>query len=212
MLREGGTVFVTSQIVGFRPVTSHWNWLEVVERPVTLLDNLYGEIPSFVSVPPKFIAGFDIETSAEFGRDRDHSSIADRGFLGSFFSRHTQQYKLTHHTCCAACDPQKRLFFEEPLDSVVAQWWRFRLRNDVLVGVVHLRSTKPRALRLRSQQRKRTDETFSEAIDRLTGQTSLLGLSGLLTDEEAAEIRESLRERDDDSRRRLDRLSERLDS
>ena len=64
----------------------------------------------------------------------------------------------------------------------------------------------------RVRSRKHPDETFSEAIDRLTGQTSLLGLSGLLTDEEATEIRESLRERDDDSRQRLDRLSERLDS
>ena len=64
----------------------------------------------------------------------------------------------------------------------------------------------------RVRSRKHPDETFSEAIDRLTGEPSLLDLAGLLTTEEAAEIRESLRDTDDNSREGLDRLSERLDS
>lgn len=46
--------------------------------------------------------------------------------------------------------------------------------------------------RIRSQ--KRDDETFSEAIDRLTGGTSLLELEGTLSDEEADAAREAIRE------------------
>jgi len=57
-------------------------------------------------------------------------------------------------------DPQKRLFFEETLDSIVAQWRRLRLRDDVLVSVVYLRSAELRAFRLRSQQRKRAEDVF----------------------------------------------------
>jgi predicted CopG family antitoxin len=38
----------------------------------------------------------------------------------------------------------------------------------------------------RIRSRKRDDETFSEAIDRLTGDASLGDLAGTLTDEEAA--------------------------
>lgn len=63
----------------------------------------------------------------------------------------------------------------------------------------------------RIRDRKRPDETFSEAIDRLTGDPSLLGLSGVLDDEEAAEVREAIKKKDGASRERLDRLTERLD-
>ena len=43
---------------------------------------------------------------------------------------------------------------------------------------------------VRSQ--KRDDETFSEAIDRLTGGASLLDLEGTLEDEEAEDVREAI--------------------
>lgn len=46
--------------------------------------------------------------------------------------------------------------------------------------------------RVRSQ--KRDDETFSEAIDRLTGGASLLDLEGTLDDEEAEGVREAIEE------------------
>jgi predicted CopG family antitoxin len=46
--------------------------------------------------------------------------------------------------------------------------------------------------RVRSQ--KREDETFSEAIDRLTGGSSLLDLEGTLDDEEAEDVREAIEE------------------
>jgi predicted CopG family antitoxin len=46
--------------------------------------------------------------------------------------------------------------------------------------------------RVRSQ--KRADETFSEAIDRLTGGASLLDLEGTLDDEEAEDLREAIEE------------------
>jgi predicted CopG family antitoxin len=45
--------------------------------------------------------------------------------------------------------------------------------------------------RVRSQ--KREDEKFSEAIDRLTGGSSLLDLEGTLDDEEADGVRESIK-------------------
>jgi predicted CopG family antitoxin len=46
--------------------------------------------------------------------------------------------------------------------------------------------------RVRSQ--KRDDETFSEAIDRLTGGASLLDLEGTLNDEETEDVREAIEE------------------
>ncbi|MCX2819085.1 antitoxin VapB family protein [Haladaptatus sp. F3-133] len=46
----------------------------------------------------------------------------------------------------------------------------------------------------RVRSRKRDDETFSEAIDRLTGGSSLLDLEGTLSDEEADEVREAIEE------------------
>lgn len=47
--------------------------------------------------------------------------------------------------------------------------------------------------------RKREDETFSEAIERLIGGPSLLELTGILSDEEAAEFREVIDEVDQDA-------------
>jgi predicted CopG family antitoxin len=46
--------------------------------------------------------------------------------------------------------------------------------------------------RVRSQ--KREDETFSEAIDRLTVGSSLLDLEGTLDDEEVDDVREAIEE------------------
>ena len=44
----------------------------------------------------------------------------------------------------------------------------------------------------RVRSKKREDETFSEAIDRLTSGASLLDLEGTLTDEEADDVREAI--------------------
>jgi predicted CopG family antitoxin len=46
----------------------------------------------------------------------------------------------------------------------------------------------------RVRSRKRDNETFSEAIDRLTGGSSLLDLEGTLSDEEADDLREAIEE------------------
>jgi len=64
----------------------------------------------------------------------------------------------------------------------------------------------------RIKSKKRPDETFSEAIDRLTAETSFLELAGILSDEEAEEMREAIQEQEERSRERLDRLTERMDS
>lgn len=59
---------------------------------------------------------------------------------------------------------------------------------------------------------KRDDETFSEAIDRLTGGYSLLELAGTYDDDDAERHRELLERGEEVSERktreRLDRLSE----
>lgn len=44
----------------------------------------------------------------------------------------------------------------------------------------------------RVRAKKRDDETFSEAIDRLTGGSSLLDLVGTATEQEAEEMREAI--------------------
>ncbi|ELZ39205.1 hypothetical protein C463_17338 [Halorubrum californiense DSM 19288] len=56
----------------------------------------------------------------------------------------------------------------------------------------------------RIKSKKRPDETFSEAIDRLTGGASLLDLVGLLSDEEAAAFREAIDETDEDAINEID--------
>jgi len=63
--------------------------------------------------------------------------------------------------------------------------------------------------RIRSE--KRSDETFSEAIDRLTGGASLLDLVGILSDKEAAEFRAAIDETDEDSVTEIDAVVERFE-
>ncbi len=58
----------------------------------------------------------------------------------------------------------------------------------------------------RIRSRKREDETFSEAIDRLTGNTSLLELEGTLSDEEADEVRAAVEESRDVGRQEAEEL------
>lgn len=56
------------------------------------------------------------------------------------------------------------------------------------------------------EAQKRSGESFSEAIERLVEPPSLLELAGILSDEEASEMREAVetsREADIESRRRM---------
>ncbi|MCX2818680.1 hypothetical protein EGH25_04860 [Haladaptatus sp. F3-133] len=46
-------------------------------------------------------------------------------------------------------------------------------------------------------ERKRDNETYSEAVERLIGGRSVLGLAGILSDEEAEELEEVLDEVDE---------------
>lgn len=62
------------------------------------------------------------------------------------------------------------------------------------------------------KRRKRDDESFSDIVSRLVGERSLLDLAGILTDEEAAELREVIEKQDDRTRERLDNLTAQLDS
>ncbi|SFR67469.1 antitoxin VapB family protein [Halogeometricum limi] len=64
----------------------------------------------------------------------------------------------------------------------------------------------------RLEMRKQDGESFSDTVERIAGERSLLDLAGILSDEEAGAIRGAIRERDEQSRDRLDRLSEQLDS
>jgi len=63
----------------------------------------------------------------------------------------------------------------------------------------------------RIKSEKRSDETFSEAIDRLTGGASLLDLVGILSDEEAAEFRAAIDETDEDAVTEIDQVVERFE-
>lgn len=58
--------------------------------------------------------------------------------------------------------------------------------------------------RIRSE--KREDETFSEAIERLIGGTSLLDLANTLSDEEADATREAIEESREADRRATETL------
>jgi predicted CopG family antitoxin len=53
--------------------------------------------------------------------------------------------------------------------------------------------------------RKRDDETYSEAIERLVGGPSLLELTGILSDEEATEFRSGIEKGDAEDRKRIER-------
>lgn len=61
------------------------------------------------------------------------------------------------------------------------------------------------------KRRKREGESFSETVDRLAGERSVLELRGLLTKQEAEEMREGAHD-EETSRRELNGLVERLDS
>lgn len=64
----------------------------------------------------------------------------------------------------------------------------------------------------RLKRRKRPGESFSDTVERLAGERSLLELAGLLTDEEADAMRDAIEERDRRSRERLDELTEKMES
>lgn len=62
------------------------------------------------------------------------------------------------------------------------------------------------------ERRKQPGESFSDAVERIAGERSLLELAGILSDEEAETMREAIQERDEQSRDRLDRLTDEMDS
>mgnify|MGYP006278535489 FL=1 len=63
----------------------------------------------------------------------------------------------------------------------------------------------------RLKMRKREGESFSDTVARIAGERSLLDLVGVLSDEEADAMRDAIREREEDSRARLDRLVDEMD-
>lgn len=83
---------------------------------------------------------------------------------------------------------------------------------------VYMADTEYRNVRLteeayrRLESHKRAGESFSDTVERIAGERSLLDLSGILTENEAEEMREAIHERDDRSREELDRLVDDLDS
>lgn len=58
---------------------------------------------------------------------------------------------------------------------------------------------------------KEEDETFSEAIERLVGRPPLLDLAGILSDEEADELREAIERSREAASEDRDELLERFD-
>lgn len=62
------------------------------------------------------------------------------------------------------------------------------------------------------KSKKREDETFSEAIDRLVDDWSLLDIAGTMTDEEAERHRELLERSEETARRDRRDLVDRLSS
>lgn len=60
--------------------------------------------------------------------------------------------------------------------------------------------------------RKRAGESFSDTVERISGERSLTELADVCTDEEADAMREVIRDRDDQSRDRLDRFAEQMNS
>ena len=73
----------------------------------------------------------------------------------------------------------------------------------------NIRLTEDAYQRLKS--RKQEGESFSDTVERIAGERSLLDLAGVLSEEEAEKMREAIREQDDRSRERLDRLTDRMD-
>jgi predicted CopG family antitoxin len=61
------------------------------------------------------------------------------------------------------------------------------------------------------ERRKLPGESFSDTVERLAGERSLLELAGMLADDEAQTMREAIEEGDRRSRDRLNEHVERLD-
>ena len=74
----------------------------------------------------------------------------------------------------------------------------------------NIRLTEDAYQRLKS--RKREGESFSDTVERIAGERSLLDLAGIISDDEAEEMREAIREQNDRSRDELDRRTDRMDS
>lgn len=64
----------------------------------------------------------------------------------------------------------------------------------------------------RLKRRKQPGESFSDTVNRIAGERSLLDLAGILSDAEAEDMREAIQDQEDRSRERLDRLTDQLDS
>lgn len=64
----------------------------------------------------------------------------------------------------------------------------------------------------RLKRRKQPGESFSDTVNRIAGERSLLELAGILSDAEAEDMREAIRDQEERSRERLDRLTDQLDS
>lgn len=71
-----------------------------------------------------------------------------------------------------------------------------------------IRLTEGVYTQLKAEQRD--DETFSETVERLVGGTSLLDLAGNLTDDQAAEARETVRRSRQEGRRQSRAVVERV--
>ena len=74
----------------------------------------------------------------------------------------------------------------------------------------NVRLTEDAYQRLKS--RKQAGESFSDTVERIAGERSLLDLAGIISDDEAEEMREAIRDQEDRSRDELDRLADRMDS
>ncbi|MFQ3476758.1 hypothetical protein HKK80_10950 [Halonotius sp. F2-221B] len=78
-------------------------------------------------------------------------------------------------------------------------------------------STEYRNVRLTEEayqhlkRRKQPGESFSDTVERIAGERSLLELAGILSDEEAAAMREAIEDQEDRTRDRLDQLTEQFD-
>jgi predicted CopG family antitoxin len=85
---------------------------------------------------------------------------------------------------------------------------RVRIRR-IRMGTKNVRLDDDVYERIKSE--KRDDETFSEAIERLIGGSSLLDLVGILSDEEAEEMRDVLEEVDTDATEDIDDVVDRFE-
>ena len=78
-------------------------------------------------------------------------------------------------------------------------------------------STEYRNVRLTEEayqhlkRRKQPGESFSDTVERIAGERSLLELAGILSDEEAAAMREAIEDQEDRTRDRLDQLTKQFD-